>query len=279
MSEVAETVVETPAPNTEATAVPVEAPVSGEVKPETKVVPPKTFSQEEVDAIVGKRLAKEERKQRERERAAEAAARAAPVKPDAPQKPQPEVFKTTEDYLEALTDFKATQIVDARLSEREKAAREASHRHEVESVSADFQERVTKVAPTLENFEEVAFNPKLSVTDHMANTIQQLERGPEVLFTLGKNPEEARRIAGLSPYLQAIELGRIEARLPEPKPAKKQSSAPEPINPVNAGGSSTNPAVMDTRDPRSIKFYGTASAWIEADNKRQEAEYRAKGYR
>jgi hypothetical protein len=265
------------APEAEVTATPVEAPVSGEKTPDDKAQPvEKKFSQEEVDEIVSKRLAREERK-RERERVAADAARVvAPVKTEAPVKPQPEAFKTTEDYIEAVAEWKAEQTVSAKLEAREKAAKEAASRQVAESVSTEFQERAAKVVAQLPDFEEVAFNPRLPITEHMANTIHELERGPELIYHLGKNPAEALRIAKLSPYLQAIELGRLEAKLPEVKPVKKPSSAPEPIVPVTGGKSGT--PVFDTTDPRSTKSM-TSSEWIEAENNRIREQLRARGYR
>ena len=106
----------------------------------------------------------------------------------------------------------------------------------------------------------------------MAETIRASDIGPEIAYHLGSNPKEAERIARLSPYLQAKEIGRIEAKLADAPPVKKTSSAPAPIRPVTARASTSG--VTDTTDPRSTQSMST-SEWIEAERKRQMAKWQA----
>ena len=102
-----------PAPEQEATA----APESVETTPEEQST--KSFSQEELDAIVGKRLAREQRKW-EREQAqllAEQQARQ-PVAPP----PAPDDFENAQAYAEALAEQKAQQLLAQREAARQQAA-------------------------------------------------------------------------------------------------------------------------------------------------------------
>jgi hypothetical protein len=71
----------------------------------------------------------------------------------------------------------------------------------------------------------------------MKDAIMVAERGPEVAYHLGSNPDEAARIASLPPLQQAIQLGRIEATL---DPPKKVSTAPTPPPTVSKGNASSN---------------------------------------
>ena len=117
-----------------------------------------------------------------------------------------------------------------------------------------------------DDFEQVAYNPRLPVTETMAQAIRTSDIGPEIAYYLGSNPKEAERISRLSGILQAKELGKVEAKLASDPPTKKTSNAPAPITPVttrSAGGSS-----YDTTDPRSIKTMST-SEWIAAERQRQ----------
>lgn len=278
MSEVAETA----APNASETAAPAEAPVSGETVAPVEQQP-KTFTQLEVDAIVGKRLAKEERKwQKQREQAiAETAAKVAqpaqPVQPAVkPGKPVPENFKTTEDYIEAVAEWKAGEIVDQKLSKAQKDHQERSARVEQEQAATTFKQREAVVREKYEDFEEVAYDPSLPITEAMAQTIQASELGGEMIYHLGKNRKEAARIAALPPFLQAKELGRLEGKLAAEPPAKQTSSAPEPISPV-AKPNGSQP-VFDTTDPRSIKQM-TTSEWIAAERERQRKRMESQGRR
>ena len=212
----------------------------------------KTFSQEELDAIVGKRLAREQRKwEREQaQRQADLQALRAPV-----DIPSQEYFNSPEDYAEALAERKAEELVARRESAKQQTA-----------LLEQYQTKEEEARDKYDDFEQVAYNPNLPITETMAQTIQASEIGPDVIYHLGSNPKEAERIARLSPLLQAREIGKIEARLASSPPAKKTTTAPAPIAPVTARTSGA-PA-FDTTDPRSIKSMST-SEWIEADRLRQ----------
>ena len=241
---------EVPAPAPEVTAEPVV-----EVQaPEVTEAAPKTFSQEELDAAIGKRLAREQRKW-ERERAQQA--------PQAPQVPvTPEQFESNEAYVEALAEQRAEQ----KLAEREQ------RKQQTEILNA-YHDKEEEIRAKYDDFEQVAYNPNLPITTVMAQTIQASDIGPEVAYHLGANPKEAERISRLSPILQAKEIGKIEAQLAANPPVKKTSNAPAPISPVSAR-SSGSPA-YDTTDPRSIKSMST-SEWIEAERLRQVKKHEAR---
>ena len=257
MSEEMEVLAAEAVPEQDVTA----APVSDEVAPEEQAAETaKTFTQEELDAIVGKRLAREQRKwEREQaQRQAEAKANQAPP-------PAPEDFADAAAYAEALAERKAQEL----LAQREAAKQQAA-------LLEAYQDREEEARSKYDDFEQVAYNPNLPVTDVMAQTIQASDIGPDVIYWLGSNPKEASRIASMSPILQAREIGKIEAKLASNPPVKKTSTAPAPIAPV-APRSSGGPA-YDTTDPRSMKSMST-SEWIEAERQRQIAKLRAQRQR
>jgi hypothetical protein len=238
-----ETLAEAPAPEPVATAAP-EAPI--EQQPEAT----KTFTQEEVDAIVTKRLAKFERKL-ERERALREQA----LPPPPVEAVTPDKFASPDAYAEALAAQKAEELLRQR--EMQKQQRE---------ILDAYSEREEEARNKYEDFEQVAYNPSLPITTVMAQTIQASDIGPEVAYYLGANPKEAERISKLAPFLQAKEIGKVEAKLAADPPVKKSSSAPAPISPVTAKTSGA-PA-YDTTDPRSMKAMST-SEWIAAERLRQ----------
>jgi hypothetical protein len=235
-----------PAPEPEVTSAP--AP---EVT-ETEEKPAKTFTQEELDAAIGKRLAREQRKW-EREQAAKMATYQAP-KPQA-EAPLPDPAQSPEAYAEALAAQKAEEMLRQREFERQRA-----------EILETYHEKEEEVRAKYDDFEQVAYNPNLSITPIMAEAIQASDVGPEVAYFLGTNPKEAERISRLQPFMQAKEIGKIEAKLAINPPVKKSTSAPAPISPVTAK-TSGQPA-YDTTDPRSIKTMST-SEWIEAERQRQ----------
>jgi hypothetical protein len=245
-----------PAPEQAPTAEPVAEPdTSPEPKPAEA---PKTFTQEELDAIVGKRLAREQRKW-EREQAQKLKA-TPPAPPPEPLKP--DNFADAQAYAEAMAERKAAELLAQREAEAERAA-----------MLDAYHDREEEARGKYDDFEQVAYNPKLPVTETMAQTIQASEIGPDVIYWLGSNPKEAERIARLGPLLQAREIGKIEAKLASNPPAKKTSTAPAPIAPVTARTTSGTTA-YDTTDPRSVKNMST-SEWIEAERLRQIKKYEA----
>ena len=226
--------VDTPAPEPEVTAAP---------EPEVTEAPEqtKTFSQEEVDALIGKRLAREQRKW-ERERAP------APQIEAPRDLPPPEQFESVEAYADALATRKAEEMLNQREFDRLQA----------EMLEA-FHDREEKARDKYDDVEQVAYKAS--------------DAGPDVAYYLGTNPKEADRISRLTPFLQVKELGKLEARLADNPPVKRTSSAPAPISPVTAR--TTGSPAFDTTDPRSIKSM-TTSEWIEAERARQIKKMQAK---
>jgi hypothetical protein len=260
MSDESQTLAEsTPAQAPEVTATTDQAQNAPEVAEQQQTEQPveeKKYSQAEIDAMISKRLAREQRKW-EREQKLRAPE---PAQPPAQLPPQ-EQFESPEAYAEALAERKAHELLARRDAERAQAeALESYHEREEEARSK------------YDDFEQVAYNPRLPITQVMAETIQASEIGPEMAYYLGSNPKEADRIARLSPFMQAKEIGKIEAKLTENPPVKKSSSAPTPITPVTPRGGTARS--LDTTDPRSIKEMST-SEWIEAERQRQIRKWEA----
>ena len=233
---------EVPAPELEATAaIEPEENQTPETPAEQEVS--KTFTQEELDAIVGKRLAREQRKW-EREQAQRSPT---PQAQDVPAYVDPSDPASIEAYAEEL------------IAKREAAKQQAA-------ITEAYYDLEEDVRSKYDDFDQVAYNPNLPVTEYMAQSIQASDIGPEVIYWLGSNPKEAGRIAQLPPILQAKEIGKIEASLSSNPPVKKTSTAPAPIAPVTAR--TTGAPAYDTTDPRSVKNMST-SDWIAAERMRQ----------
>jgi hypothetical protein len=239
-----EVVAEATAPEQVATAAPAPEDQTPEVTDEAP--PEKLFTQEELNAEFGKRLARERRKM-EREFATK---QAETFRPPVAENPD-----TPEAYAEALAYQKAEQLIRDRDVQRQQAETIESYR-----------DREEEARDKYEDFEQVAYNPNLRITDVMAQSIQASEIGPDVAYFLGANPKEADRISKLQPILQAKEIGKLEAKLADNPVVKKTTSAPTPIAPVTARSSGA--PTYDTTDPRSVKTM-SASEWIIADRARQ----------
>jgi hypothetical protein len=244
-----------PAPEVTATTETVEnTPVVADESNE-QPVEEKKYSQAEIDAMIGKRLAREQRKW-EREQAQRGAERQI-VPTDLP---SPDQFQSPNDYAEFIR-LEADKLVQQR-----EAAKQQSQ------VLESYQEREEQARDKYDDFEQVAYNPNLTITNVMAETIQHSDIGPELAYYLGSNPKDAERISRLTPFMQAKEIGRIEAKLADNPPVRRTTSAPAPISPVTARASGS--PSHDTTDPRSIKSM-TTSQWIEAERARQLKKHQA----
>jgi hypothetical protein len=114
------------------------------------------------------------------------------------------------------------------------ARQQASEDMQRQSSLRTYGERETRARQTHPDYDHVVSDPTLPITPLMADIIRDSETGPEVAYHLGVNRQEAQRIAGLPPHLQAKELGRIEAALSKP-PERTQKPIP-PAPPQTVGG-------------------------------------------
>ena len=204
----------------------------------------------------------------------------APAQPEAQQvSDDPEPAKPVRSEYDAdgydqaileYADAKAAWIARKELrAAQEKAAADqqadaiASKR---EAVREAYQARVEAVKEKYPDFTEVAESPDVQVSMPMAAAILHSDHGPDLQYWLGANPQEAARIIKLSPPLQLMELGKIEARLTAPRtPKPAVSAAPAPIKPISGSAS----GMQKSPEDMSMDEY---AAW----RKGQQAQARAR---
>lgn len=144
--------------------------------------------------------------------------------------PVVEQFKTYEEYVDARAEWVAERKFQAIEEQRRAAEAEQAKAHKHDT----FLQKAEEFAATAPDFKDVAFNPSLPITDVMADAIDLSDKGPEVLYYLGKNPDEAAKIARMPDLQAALEIGRLEARLSLPQP-RTVTKAPPPIQPLTGG--------------------------------------------
>jgi len=200
----------------------------GLVEKEKQDEPAKTFTQAEVDAMVQKRLLKEERRVHRR---VEAQLREQQQQATLQQEPQRETFRDEGEYLRAQVEHLAEVRAAEKLAERERSK-------EAERRSESFIDKAEKATERYPDFNSVVSNPSLSINESMAEFIGESDLGADVAYFLGKNPGKAHDISQMSPIKAARELTRIESELAA-RPKANPSKAPEPINPVGQRGKSS----------------------------------------
>jgi hypothetical protein len=123
-----------------------------------------------------------------------------------------------------------------------------------------YEEREASIRQSKPDYDSVVRDPTLPITPLMAEVIRETERGPEIAYYLGTNREEAQRIAGLPPHLQAASLGRIEASFVAPPRAQPRNVPPPP--PQTVAGISAG--IGKSPDDMSMAEY---VAWMKERDK------------
>ena len=153
--------------------------------------------------------------------------------PAAPVELRAEDFPTYEDYLVAKAETKAAQRLQSELAKRaEEAQRMAEQRQQMAAVS-EFQVRAEDARARYDDFDLVVTDPSTPISPVMAEAIMASAGGHEVAYYLGRNKQEAARIASLPTIAQAMEIARLEQRLNAA--ARRVSSAPPPPRTVSGG--------------------------------------------
>lgn len=176
----------------------------------------------------------------------------------ATQKPLPAQYQSTEEYLEALADWKSEEKLSAWDRKRREEAERTEREQSTRKVFDSFSERQAKAREKFADFDEVAYSPDTPISPLMAEVITRAEMGPEIAYFLGKNPDKGLQISQMTdPHSVALALGRIEAQLAAPQPQPVTASAPKaaptaaPPPPKTLSGSAPvqkNPEDMTTRE-------------------------------
>ncbi len=147
-------------------------------------------------------------------------------------RPTAEKFKTYDEYVEALTDWK--------LAERTRAEAEARR---MESEGRSLAGKIAKAEEKYPDFRTVALNPDVPITEAMYRALVDSDAGADIAYFLGKNPVEAGRIAALPPVAAVKEIGRLEMKFAEKNSgARRVSQAPAPVRTVSGAANTVDKA-------------------------------------
>jgi len=158
------------------------------------------------------------------------------LKSQTPQEPEPAAqgkpnladFSDYETFSEALASWKVEEI----LSQREAQAQQQRAQYEAMTVREAFDAKARSFEAQAPDWRQVV--TAIPLSDAAFQAAQQSDMGPALLYHLGKNPQLAEQIYALTPYQQAMRLGRLELELSQPQP-KRNSGAPPPIDPLGGG--------------------------------------------
>ncbi len=158
-------------------------------------------------------------------------------------------YDTDAAYAQALV----TEAVNAAKAEALKDARADAAQERNEARRDEWIEKSAPMRSRVADFDAVVANPQAPISEFMKDAIVADPAGPEIAYFLGKNPEEARRIARLAPLQQATEIGRLASRFETAPVAKKITKAPPVRQTLEGHGSPPpkDPAKMTTEQYRA----------------------------
>lgn len=227
----------------------VEDTANAETVTDTEEKPEKTFTQAELDEIVQKRISKLERKaERQRIEAETRQKVLAEVQQSKPVEINPADYKTWEEYQDAVLAAKVETTLSKREQEAQQKQVQQRQQQEAERVRTREQEIYAEGDKKYGDFEGIVSDlgghlksQNLSLSTPCVAAIMEADNAVEIIYHLNEHPEEAERIAKLSEYGQAKEIGKLEDKLQKPK---KLSNTPEPVKPI--GGGATLQKTLET---------------------------------
>lgn len=154
-------------------------------------------------------------------------------KSEAGAEPQIDDFDTEEEYLEAVSEYKADQKVAQRDADQKTEQAEKIRKGqetEAQARQETFKDELRKGVEKYEDFEEVIED--LNITGDMIHILESFSNIPEVVYELGGKPEMVAELIEM-PFLQAAyRMKEISDGLTR----KKTTKAPDPITPVSTTG-------------------------------------------
>lgn len=189
-------------------------------------------------------------------------------------------FDNPGDYDQALIDWaaeraarrasdEALRAAEQRAAEQkaadESARAVADQAKQNEATAREWGDRRAKAIEAHPDYAEIAERDDLQITVPMAHAIINADSGPEIAYWLGKNPEEAARIAALDhPVRQAIEIGKIAAAIAAP-PKVEVSRAPRPI--PRTVGNNANAGPKDPREMTTEEYAAQRMPQLQAERR------------
>jgi len=174
----------------------------------------------------------------------------AKVEPISEGKPKQEDFKSHEEWIEAVTDWK----IEQRERQAQEKAKEAEAKAQFQTQIERYQQGVEAAREKFDDYDDV-IDAASEVTMSVAVRQAILESdNNELAYHLAKDVKEFKRICALPPIAAAREIGKFEAKLlkdqaPEVEAKEiKPSKAPPPITPVGAKGKGS------VKDPDEMSY-------------------------
>jgi hypothetical protein len=138
----------------------------------------------------------------------------------------------------------------------ERKARDMQSQAHISRQYQDLQKHLDSTADKYDDFDEVVRGETVNITPHMRDAALMLPKkgagsAGEVLYKLGKNPEELIRISKLPPIDQASELVKLSHALVSG--GEQKGSSPRPLGQIKANPVTNSQGVTEKTSPAAIR--------------------------
>jgi len=184
---------------------------------------------------------------------------------DLEQKLQPEPVvpgKTLADFEYDESAF-TRYVGDLARQDAQAAVRQQTQQTQAQQKHSAFALKEAELAKEVPDYYAVShYSP---ISPQVADTLMAADKGPEIAYYLGKNPDIATRLSNMSPVNMAMELGRIEATQLS-KPEKSTTETPTPVPKIQGAAKSDK---VSATDPAGDKL--SDKEWLKRRNKQVDA--------
>jgi hypothetical protein len=164
-----------------------------------------------------------------------------------PKLEDPDIDFDEDKLIQAKIDYKVDLAISKKSKGDDKLRQESQAEQNREDISKKFLANCEVFAKDKKDFNEVLQSvPPLQPA--VLDELMVSEQSAALAYFLGNHQELANKIVKMNPVRAGVELGKIAARLAEPKQIKP-SDAPDPIDPLKGGGKTTT-----ERGPKGATF-------------------------
>lgn len=151
-------------------------------------------------------------------------------------RPTRDDFDNPDDFESNLAIWGGRHAVREFQNNQAETAERSKQQDESAKLQAQWSKGEAEAIEKYPDFKEVVGNESIAISGPMAYAIPRHAQAHDIAYYLGKNPEEAARIALLGPAESAMEIGAIAYQLRQTKP--EVSKAPSPVRPVGTSNAS-----------------------------------------
>lgn len=175
------------------------------------------------------------------------------VQEEADTKPDPLNFETTEDYVDALTDWKVDKKFEAQSVRRTAQKKKDSEAQSQNELQNNFIKAQTIASEKYNDYNEATADLNIDIfSDLGQNLLKCGNSGPDIMYFICKNPEEKEKMFRLKGMDLSLEIGKLREKLAAPM-KKKKTNAPAPIS--ASRGSKKTTGKVNLNDVSPADFY------------------------